>query len=118
VKAGLKILPRQLLISDALAELAGSPVLEHAGTALKKKLVTDATVEAFVTHGSAVKVAGTDLAVKAANAAADIVGLEGMSREHGIEKNFRDAKITQIYEGTNQANRMDLFENGIRPVVA
>ncbi|PIP39318.1 MAG: hypothetical protein COX19_08080 [Desulfobacterales bacterium CG23_combo_of_CG06-09_8_20_14_all_51_8] len=118
VKAGLNILPRNLLLGNSLAELAQNKFIENIGTAFKNKLVTDKTVETFVKHGSAVKVAGTDLAVKAANSAADIVGLEGMSREHGIEKYFRDAKITQIYEGTNQANRMDVFENAIRPLIS
>lgn len=117
VKAGLKILPQNLLLGKSLAELARSEFLENAATTFKNKMVTDETVEAFVKQGSAVKVAGTDLAVRAANAAADIVGIEGMSREHGIEKYFRDAKITQIYEGTNQANRMDLFHNDIRPLI-
>lgn len=65
-------------------------------------------VETFVYYGSLVKVAGTDLATKVASRVADIVGLEGMSTSYGIEKSFRDAKVTQIYEGTNQANRIDI----------
>jgi alkylation response protein AidB-like acyl-CoA dehydrogenase len=43
-----------------------------------------------------------------------LLGLESMSHEHGIEKTFRDAKVTQIYEGTNQANRIDIFNHFLR----
>ncbi len=117
IKTSLKILPQNFLLSKSLQKLAQTKILDSAGTFYKNKLVSEETVEAFVKHGSAVKVAGTDLAVKVANRVADIVGLEGMSRKHGIEKYFRDAKITQIYEGTNQANRLDLLENEIIPLL-
>jgi len=117
IKASLKVLPQNFLLSKSLQELAQTKIIDKAGTFYKNNLVTDETVETFVKHGSAVKIAGTDLAVKVANRVADIVGLEGMSRQHGIEKYFRDAKITQIYEGTNQANRIELFENEISPLI-
>lgn len=109
VKASLKLLPRKMLLSEPVAALAQTRFLDRAGNYLKNRLVDDDTVEAFVRHGSAVKVAGTDLAVKTASRMLDIVGLEGMDHAHGLEKCFRDAKISQIYEGSNQANRIDLF---------
>ena len=109
VRASLKLLPRQLILSEPVAALANSRILDRAGSRLKNRLVSDEIVEDFVRHGSAVKVAGTDLAMKTASRMLDIVGLEGMSLAHGLEKCFRDAKITQIYEGSNQANRIDLF---------
>jgi len=109
VRASLKALPAGLLLSEPVAALANSRFLDGAGSYLKRRLVSDEMVEEFVRHGSAVKVAGTDLAVKTASRMLDIVGLEGMDQAHGIEKYFRDAKITQIYEGSNQANRIDLF---------
>jgi alkylation response protein AidB-like acyl-CoA dehydrogenase len=34
-----------------------------------------------------------------------------------MEKIFRDAKVSQIYEGTNQANRIDLFMKEIGEVI-
>ncbi len=109
VKVALNLLPRRLILSDAVMALADQRFLDQAGNRLKNRLVSDETVEEFVRHGSAVKVAGTDLAVKTASRMLDIVGLEGMDSAHGLEKCFRDAKITQIYEGSNQANRIDLF---------
>jgi alkylation response protein AidB-like acyl-CoA dehydrogenase len=109
VKLSLNLLPGRLLLSEPVAALAGTPFLDRAGTYLKNRLVSDETVEEFVAHASTVKVAGTDLAVKTASRMLDIVGLEGMDHRYGLEKCFRDAKITQIYEGSNQANRIDLF---------
>jgi alkylation response protein AidB-like acyl-CoA dehydrogenase len=47
----------------------------------------------------------------------DIVGIEGMAYRYGMEKIYRDAKVSQIYEGTNQANRIDLFLKEIGEVI-
>jgi alkylation response protein AidB-like acyl-CoA dehydrogenase len=37
--------------------------------------------------------------------AVQVMGGEGYSKEHPVEKMMRDAKLSQIYEGTNQVNR-------------
>jgi len=47
----------------------------------------------------------TDLAMKVTLDAIDIMGAYGILREYKVEKMLRDAKITQIYEGTNQIQR-------------
>jgi alkylation response protein AidB-like acyl-CoA dehydrogenase len=113
VKAALKVLPEKFLLGESLQTLGQTALLNTAGSKIKKKMVDEKLVEKFVKEGSAVKVAGTDLAMNVASRALDIVGLEGMSYRFGIEKCFRDAKVTQIYEGSNQANRLDLFHNEI-----
>jgi len=114
LKAGLKAAPERLLLSPALQSLARSEMVRNAGSRLKHRLVPDKVVEDFVYYGSMVKVAGTDLAAQVAGRVADIVGLDGMDRQYGIEKSFRDAKVTQIYEGTNQANRIDIFNHVVQ----
>jgi len=38
--------------------------------------------------------------------AVQILGGYGYTKEYPVEKYMRDAKLTQIYEGTNQVNRM------------
>jgi alkylation response protein AidB-like acyl-CoA dehydrogenase len=48
----------------------------------------------------------TDTDIKDATDAVQLFGGYGYSREYPIEKYMRDAKITQIYEGTNQIQRM------------
>ena len=52
------------------------------------------------------KVFATDTAMKVTTDAVQIFGGYGFCRDYPIEKYMRDAKITQIYEGTNQVQRM------------
>jgi alkylation response protein AidB-like acyl-CoA dehydrogenase len=42
--------------------------------------------------------------------AIQILGGYGYMQEYGVEKLLRDAKLTQIYEGTNQINRFEIME--------
>jgi len=65
--------------------------------------------------GSAAKVACTDLAILNAQLALDLMGPDGLRHNHGVEKRLRDAKLLQIYEGTNQLNRVNLFKCMLRP---
>jgi alkylation response protein AidB-like acyl-CoA dehydrogenase len=113
VRASLAVLPEKFILGESVLELAQNRMVGLAGNKYKGSIVTDDLVEMFVKEGSALKVAGTDLAMKVSARVLDVVGLEGMSYRYGIEKYFRDAKVTQIYEGSNQANRIDLFNNAI-----
>ncbi|MCP4633649.1 MAG: acyl-CoA dehydrogenase [candidate division Zixibacteria bacterium] len=57
-------------------------------------------------YSSICKVASSDMAVKATIDAIQIFGGYGYMKEYPVEKMMRDAKITQIYEGTNQIQRL------------
>jgi alkylation response protein AidB-like acyl-CoA dehydrogenase len=59
---------------------------------------------------SLAKVAGTDMGVKNAQLALELMGQAGLRQDRGVEKILRDAKLLQIYEGTNQLNRLNLFK--------
>lgn len=50
----------------------------------------------------------TDEGTAAANAAIQVYGGHGYIKEHGVEQFARDARISQIYEGTNGIQAMDL----------
>ena len=52
------------------------------------------------------KYLATDMAMKVTADAVQVMGGEGYSREHPVEKMMRDAKLSMIYEGTNQVNRL------------
>ena len=52
------------------------------------------------------KVFASETAMWAATEAVQIHGGYGYVKEYHVERLMRDAKITQIYEGTNQINRM------------
>jgi alkylation response protein AidB-like acyl-CoA dehydrogenase len=51
------------------------------------------------------KVFASDTAMKVTTDAVQILGGAGYMRDYPVEKMMRDAKITQIYEGTNEVLR-------------
>lgn len=60
------------------------------------------------------KMFASDVAMEVTTDAVQIFGGYGYSREYPVERMMRDAKITQIYEGTNQAQRMVIAGNILR----
>jgi acyl-CoA dehydrogenase len=59
---------------------------------------------------SIAKTFAADAAVANATDAIQVLGGYGYMHEYGVEKLLRDAKLTQIYEGTNQINRFEIME--------
>jgi alkylation response protein AidB-like acyl-CoA dehydrogenase len=59
--------------------------------------------------GSACKFTCSDIGLANANLALDLMGADGLRHENGAEKCFRDVKLQQIYESTNQINQMNMF---------
>lgn len=57
------------------------------------------------------KVLGTDAGVKNCHMALEMMGQAGLRHDRGAEKILRDSKLLQIYEGTNQLNRLNMFAN-------
>lgn len=66
---------------------------------------------------SLAKFAGTDIGVRNCQMAIEIMGQKGLRQDAGIEKMLRDIKLLQIYEGTNQLNRLNAFKCLIAPQV-
>jgi len=60
---------------------------------------------------SMAKVVGSDLAMENCHLAIEMAGEAGVRHDCGMEKYFRDAKLLQIFEGTNQLNRLNIFNN-------
>ena len=65
----------------------------------------DAGAKSFSEEAAMSKVFASDVAMKVTTDAVQILGGAGYMREYPVEKMMRDAKITQIYEGTNQVVR-------------
>ncbi|MCX5852835.1 MAG: acyl-CoA/acyl-ACP dehydrogenase [Deltaproteobacteria bacterium] len=65
---------------------------------------------------SLAKFAGTDIGVRNCQLAMDLMGQAGLRHDRGMEKRLRDAKLLQIYEGSNQINRIASFKGLIAPV--
>ncbi|MDJ0948132.1 MAG: acyl-CoA dehydrogenase C-terminal domain-containing protein [Alphaproteobacteria bacterium] len=55
-----------------------------------------------------IKARFTDMGFESANLGVQVYGGHGYIREHGMEQYVRDARITQIYEGTNGIQALDL----------
>jgi len=62
--------------------------------------------ENFSAYSSMAKVFASDAAMQVTNDAIQILGGYGYMKEYPAERMMRDAKITQIYEGTNQIQRL------------
>lgn len=65
----------------------------------------DAGEKDFSGDSAMCKLFASDVAMKVTTDAIQIFGGYGYMKEYPVEKMFRDAKITQIYEGTNQMQR-------------
>ncbi len=57
-------------------------------------------------EASMAKVRAGEAVVRITQRAIELLGFMGLSREHLLEKWFRDAKINDLYEGTGQINRL------------
>lgn len=60
---------------------------------------------------SITKVFCSDTAMRVCDAAMDLLGNHALAHGNYVEKHFRDARLTQIYEGTNQINRLAILED-------
>ncbi|MBT3295236.1 MAG: acyl-CoA dehydrogenase [Verrucomicrobia bacterium] len=65
----------------------------------------DSGAKDFSKFSAMVKLYASDVAMKVTTDAVQILGGYGYMKEYPVEKMMRDAKITQIYEGTNQIQR-------------
>jgi alkylation response protein AidB-like acyl-CoA dehydrogenase len=64
----------------------------------------------FVTECSALKVLGSELYQHAADEGLQIHGGNGYSEAYPIERHYRDARVTRIFEGTNEIHRLLMVE--------
>ncbi|MBN1495576.1 MAG: acyl-CoA/acyl-ACP dehydrogenase, partial [Spirochaetes bacterium] len=65
----------------------------------------------YESASASAKVFASDTAVKVCNQAMEIMGDQGYIHSNGAERLWRDSRLTQIYEGTNQINRLSLIED-------
>ena len=70
----------------------------------------DGGSEDFAMESSMAKVIGSDVAMSVTLDAVQVFGGYGYMRDYPVEKMLRDAKILQIYEGTNQIQRNEIAQ--------
>jgi len=73
----------------------------------------DSGAKSFSTESAMAKVFASDVAMRVTIDAIQVFGGVGYMQDYPVEKMMRDAKITQIYEGTNQILR-DVIASGLR----
>jgi alkylation response protein AidB-like acyl-CoA dehydrogenase len=72
------------------------------------------TGKEFTLEASACKLFGSEVASRCINKAVQIHGALGYSRDYWVERGFRDARIAEIYEGTNEIQRIVIASNLFR----
>ena len=70
-------------------------------TAEKKNIGQSATLE-----GAMAKYFASEASVKVSTEAIQILGGYGYTKDYNVERYFRDAKVTEIYEGTSQVQQI------------
>jgi len=90
----------QWMLADMATEIEASRALVYASARM-----IDAGAKDIGSYSAMAKLFASDVAMKVATDAVQIFGGYGYMRDYPIEKYMRDAKITQIYEGTNQIQR-------------
>ncbi|OQW48196.1 MAG: hypothetical protein A4S09_13890 [Proteobacteria bacterium SG_bin7] len=100
----MRMMPKFLLLSAGLRRSLRERRLRQRGH--------DKEISALA---STAKYTASDLAVKNAQIALSMMGEAGLRQENAIEKVLRDIKLLQIYEGTNQLNRINVFKNVLAP---
>ena len=90
----------QHLLADMAIQVEAARALTYATARMIDSGAKDVTEESAMA-----KVFASDVAMKVTTDAVQVFGGVGYMRDYPVEKMMRDAKITQIYEGTNQVLR-------------
>jgi len=94
----------QYKIADMKTRIEASRLLIYSAALAKMRART--TGERYTLESSIAKLHASETAMFCAHQAVQIHGGMGYSKELPIERYFRDAKITEIYEGTSEIQRM------------
>ncbi len=98
----------QWKLADMAVKIDASRLLIHRAATMK-----DAKVD-YSMQASMAKVYASETAMWAATEAIQIHGGNGYTKDYPVERNFRDAKITEIYEGTSEIQRLVIARNLMR----
>ena len=97
----------QFMLADMAMKLEAARQLTYAAAAqVRARATADLTF-----FGAAAKCFASDVAMEITTDAVQLLGGYGYTRDYPVERMMRDAKITQIYEGTNQVQRIVMARN-------
>jgi butyryl-CoA dehydrogenase len=95
----------QFMLADMATEIDAARLLAHKAALLKDRGVRHSLESAMA------KLYASEMASRVANKALQIHGGQGYSKEFDVERHVRDARITEIYEGTSEIQRMVISSN-------
>jgi alkylation response protein AidB-like acyl-CoA dehydrogenase len=90
----------QWMMADMATEIDAARFLVYRAAHVKEK------GQRFSTEAAMAKLKASDVAVNVSRDAVQIFGGYGYMREYPVERYYRDAKITEIYEGTSEIQRL------------
>jgi butyryl-CoA dehydrogenase len=90
----------QHMLANMATELEAARALVYATAR-----TIDAGAKSFTEESAMAKLFASDMAMRVTTDAVQILAGAGYMRDYPVEKMMRDAKVTQIYEGTNQVIR-------------
>ena len=88
------------MIADMAMKVEGARLLVHRACWMKDQGMD------FSREAAIAKCNASDVAMRVTTDAVQVMGGYGYIKEYPVEKYMRDAKIMQIYEGTNQIQRL------------
>ncbi|MER8003616.1 MULTISPECIES: acyl-CoA dehydrogenase family protein [unclassified Streptomyces] len=101
----------QFMLADMAMKLEAARQLTYAAAARSERVHLGAGKEDLTFFGAAAKCYASDAAMEITTDAVQLLGGYGYTRDYPLERMMRDAKITQIYEGTNQVQRIVMARN-------
>jgi alkylation response protein AidB-like acyl-CoA dehydrogenase len=96
----------QFMLADMAMKIEAARQLTYAAAARSEQAMAGATVPDLTFISSACKCFASDVAMEVTTDAVQLLGGYGYVNDYPVERMMRDAKITQIYEGTNQIQRV------------
>src|SRR5581483_4358397 len=99
----------QFMLADMAMKLEAARHLVYVAAAKSERNDPDLTF-----HGAAAKCFASDVAMQVTTDAVQLLGGYGYTQDYPLERMMRDAKITQIYEGTNQVQRVVMARQLLR----
>jgi alkylation response protein AidB-like acyl-CoA dehydrogenase len=91
----------QFMLADMAMNIAAARTLTYSAAVKSERGEKDLTF-----FSAAAKCFATDVAMKVTTDAVQVLGGYGYVSDYPVERMMRDAKLTQIYEGTNQVQRV------------
>src|SRR6516164_8293578 len=95
----------QFMLADMAMKVEAARQLTYAAAARSERAMSGEPVPDLTFMSSACKCFASDVAMEVTTDAVQLLGGYGYVSDYPVERMMRDAKITQIYEGTNQIQR-------------